>query len=215
MSLCETVLSVMKWVKHLLCKWLIECNFSYYFTAVLFLPSQSLSALFSSLCFQNFRPDVGQCPLISQSRCIPDYTAEEGEDAWQILSHRPCREWEGGRYIKCWPPNSSGGSRDQQKLAGPEGLWTLMAVACVLGCQAFPATFGATSVNFHICLWTGNTQGFQIAVLIYCKMCLYSSHFRSALGLLVVTSRTLHSEPVSSPRSSETPSSGKIHAHAW
>lgn len=46
------------------------------------------------------------------------------------------------------------------------------------------------------------------------QVCL-SCCFRSVSELWVVTSPIHHSEPVSSPRSSETPLLGKTHAHAW
>lgn len=71
---------------------------------------------------KNIRADVRQRSLISQPRRFPDHSPEEGEDAWKVLPHRPCGQWEGGGYIERWPADSSGGSRDQQKLVSPEGL---------------------------------------------------------------------------------------------
>lgn len=103
---------------------------------------------------QNFRSDIGQCPLISQPCCVPDHPQEKRKDARQVLPHRPCREREGGWYIECWPPNSSGGSWDQQKPSGSKGLCAALGSSLISDCHVFSGMLAASSAHFCICLWT-------------------------------------------------------------
>lgn len=81
----------------------------------------NLVVIFSPLDPQNFRTDFCQRSLIPKPRCLPDYSAQEREDARQVFIDWPGRERAWRWYIQCWPPDTAGGSRDQQEPTCTEG----------------------------------------------------------------------------------------------
>lgn len=142
--------------------------------------------MYSLFDFQDIRADIRQCPLLSQSCSISDHSPEEGEDAWQVLAHWPCREWEGCGHIKCWPSDPFGGCRDQQKPTCTKGLYLLHSAVVLLFVQV---------------------EANALTVFIL--------SVRSVSEPWAVTNHTLPLEPASSPRFCGTRSLGKIHARAW